>query len=202
MYSVDGVLEWDQLLTYATAAFSCFPNKHSQGLLHPFCISDVTLSYMHLAAFLQPKLRYLGSDKGIICLDKLRQAYMLAALNTKEAHSYQSKQKYDDIPYYKIGDLVMIRNCGKKSNWDAKYIPNFRAVCLIGSRQLGVFDHTGRIRKVNICDMHKILPSDHIVSSIPDEQVFGRRGKYINDPCILKEIVNYRCIHTCKIPTC
>ena len=36
--------------------------------------------------------------------------------------------------------------------------------------------------------MHKILPSDQIVSSILEEQVFGRRGKYINGLCILKEV--------------
>ena len=63
---------------------------------------------------------------------------MLATLNMKEAHSRQSKQKYDNVPNYKIGDLVMIRNFNKKSNWDAKYVPNFRVVCLIGSRQLEV----------------------------------------------------------------
>ena len=113
---------------------------------------------------------------------------MLAALNTKEAHSKWSKHKYDDVPNNKIGDLVMIRNFDKKSNWDAKYIPNFRVVCLIGSRQLEDFNPTGRIRKANVCDVHKILPSDKIVSSIPDEQVFGRRGKYIYDPHILKEV--------------
>ena len=37
-------------------------------------------------------------------LDKLRQIYMLAALNTKKAHSKQNKDKYDDIPLYKIGN--------------------------------------------------------------------------------------------------
>ena len=106
---------------------------------------------------------------------------MQAALNTKEACSKQSKQIYDYVPNYKIGDLVMIRNFDKKSNWHTKYIPNFRIVHLIGSRQLEVPNATGRLRKVNVCDVHKILPSDQIVSSIADEQVFGRRGKYIND---------------------
>ena len=38
---------------------------------------------------------------------------MLAALNTNEAHSKQSKDKYDDIPHCKIGDLVMIRKFDK-----------------------------------------------------------------------------------------
>ena len=56
----------------------------------------------------------------MIHLDKLRQVHMLAALNMREAHSKQSKQKYDDVPNYKICDLVMIRIFDKKSNWDAK----------------------------------------------------------------------------------
>ena len=42
--------------------------------------------------------------------------------------------------------------------------------------------------KVNISGMHKILPSGLIISSILDEKVLGRKGKYINDPCILKEV--------------
>ena len=46
-------------------------------------------------------------------LDKLRQTYMLAALNTKEAHSKQIIEKYDNTPQYKIGDLIMIKNFDK-----------------------------------------------------------------------------------------
>ena len=69
---------------------------------------------MHLAAILQPKLRYLGLDEGMICLDKLRQAYMLAALNTKETHVKQNKDKYNNILQYKIRDLLMIKNVDKK----------------------------------------------------------------------------------------
>ena len=41
-------------------------------------------------------------------LDKLRQTYMLAALNTKEAHSKQNKDKYNKVPQYKTEDLIMI----------------------------------------------------------------------------------------------
>ena len=42
----------------------------------------------------------------------------------------------------------MTRNFDKKSNWDAKYVHNLRALHLIGSRQLEVSDHTDRIRKL------------------------------------------------------
>ena len=92
------------------------------------------------------------------------------------------------MTYYNIKlDTIMIKNFDKKSNWDTKYIPNFRIIRLIGTRQLEVSDLTGRLRKVNICGVHKMLPSEFIVSCIPDEQVFARKGKHINDPCILKE---------------
>ena len=60
---------------------------------------------------------------------------------------------------------------------------------MTGTRQLEVSDPTGRLRKVNICDVNKILSSEFIVSCIPDEQVFARKDKYINDPCILKEVM-------------
>ena len=42
---------------------------------------------------------------------------MLAALNTKEVGIKYSKQKYDDIPNFKIGDLAMIRNFDKNLTW-------------------------------------------------------------------------------------
>ena len=82
----------------------------------------------------------------------------------------------------------MIKNFDKKLAWDAKYILRFRMIRIISPRQLEVSDPTGRLQKVNISDVHKILPSDFIISSIPDEQVFGRKGRYINDPCILKVV--------------
>ena len=83
----------------------------------------------------------------------------------------------------------MIKNFDKDLNWDMKYLPNFRIIRLIGPGQLEVSDLTGRLWKANISNVHKILSSDFIISSIPDEQVFGRKGKYINDPHILKEVL-------------
>ena len=176
-FSIDGVLEWDQLLLYTTAAFSWFLNEHSQESPH-FLYLGCDPYLPHLAAFLQLKLRHLGLDEGMICLDKLRQAYMLAGLNTKEACSKQNKEKYDDVPKNKTGDSFMIKNFKTKLNLDIKCIPNFRIVRLIGPRQLEISNLTGRLRKVNICNVHKILPSDFTVSSIPDKHVFGKRQVY------------------------
>ena len=41
-FSIDSVLEWDQLLLYATTAFNWFPNEHSQESPY-FYISDMTI---------------------------------------------------------------------------------------------------------------------------------------------------------------
>ena len=101
-----------------------------------------------------------------------RKIYLLL---DKEACSKQNIEKYDNILQHKIGYLVMIKML-IKLKWDAKYIPNFRIIRLIGTRQLEVSNPTGRLRKVDICDVHKILPSDFIVSCIPDEQVFPEKA--------------------------
>ena len=96
------------MLPYATAVFNWFLYEHCQESPH-FLYFRCDPYLPHLAAFLHPKLRYLGWNEGMIHLDKLTQPYMLTALNTKEAHSKQNKDKYDDVPQYKIGDLVMIK---------------------------------------------------------------------------------------------
>ena len=91
-FSIDGILEWDQLLPCVMAAFSWFPNEHSQESTHFFYFGcDPYL--LHLAMFLQPTLRYLDSDEGMTHLNKLKQIYMLKALNTTEAHSEQKHDK-------------------------------------------------------------------------------------------------------------
>ena len=114
---------------------------------------------------------------------------MLTVSNTKEACSKQKHDKNDDIPQFKIRDLIMIKNFDKKLNWDTKYVPHFRVVRKIGTRQLEVSDLKGRLWKLNISDVHKILPTDIIVSCLPDKQIFARKGKYINDSHILKEVL-------------
>ena len=83
----------------------------------------------------------------------------------------------------------MIKNFDKKLNCDTKYIQNFRVIRLIGTRQIDISDPTGRLRKVNICDVHKVLPSEFIVSCIPDEHIFTRKGKYINHTHVIKEVM-------------
>ena len=185
---MNGILEWDQLLPYATVVFNWFPNEPSQESPH-FLYFGCDPYLPHLATFLQLKLRYLDSEEGMTYHNKLQRTYKLPALNTKKAHSKQKHDKHDEVPKFKTGDFIMIKNFDKKSTWDAKYVPNFRIVRLIGTRQLEVSDSTGRLRKVYISEVHKILHADFIVTCILGEQIFVRKGKYINEPCILIEVL-------------
>ena len=49
-FPIDGILEWDQLLSYATAAFNWLPTEHSQESPTSY-ISDATHSYPTLPFF-------------------------------------------------------------------------------------------------------------------------------------------------------
>ena len=46
----------------------------------------------------------------MICLDKLGETYILATLNMREAQSKKPNNKYDDLPNYHVGVLVMIKS--------------------------------------------------------------------------------------------
>ena len=69
---VDGVLEWDQLLPYATAAFNWFPNEHSQESPH-FLYFGCNPYIPHLVAFCNiikiPRLRWRHDLPGQIKTD-------------------------------------------------------------------------------------------------------------------------------------
>ena len=81
----------------------------------------------------------------------------------------------------------MIKNFGKKVELGCKLSSKLYSSKTTGY-QTEVSDPTGRQRKVNISAIHKILPADFIVSCIPDEQIFARKGKHIKNPHILKEV--------------
>ena len=85
----------------------------------------------------------------------------------------------------------MIKSLDKKSTWDTKYVPNFKVVRLLGRR-----------KKVNISDIHKILPADFIVSCILDEQIFAQEGQEYKWPTYTERGIGHRLIPTGLLPRC
>ena len=94
-------------------------NEHSQKSPH-FLYFGCNPCLPHLAT----KIKIFGL-KGMTCLDKLRQTYILAELNTKEAHSKQKHDKHDNIPQFEIGDLIMIKNLNKNGTGMQNMYPTF-----------------------------------------------------------------------------
>ena len=87
-----------------------------------------------LPNLLQPKLRYLGDRSPLLSIDVLREAYMLDAVNLKRAKVTQPNKRTNEIPKFKVGDLVLLGN-HKKQTKDAEYTYNFR-ICKITNERL------------------------------------------------------------------
>ena len=92
-FSVDGVLEWDQLLPYATAAFKWFPIEHCQESPH-FLYLGCNPYVPHLAAFLQPKLRYLSMDQGMVLPSQIKTGLYVSSFEYRRS---SFKAKYTEI---------------------------------------------------------------------------------------------------------
>ena len=81
--------------------------------------------------------------------------------------------------------MVLIKINHRDSPFDTKYIPSYRIVKLINEHVADVQDTIGKIRRVNLNDVHLMFPSEHVLSHLPDNQTFGRVKKYINHPDII-----------------
>ena len=118
------MFEWDQLLPYATTALNWFLNDHSQEYRH-FLYFGCGLYLPHLTTFLQPKLGYLGSGESITCLRETMRNIHACSTQYKRACSKQKCDKHDDVPHFKIGDLIMITNFNKNLTWTHNMYPTF-----------------------------------------------------------------------------
>ena len=58
---------------------------------------------------------------------------MLAAVNLKRARERQPRKTTIEIPKFKVGDLVLLKN-HKEQIWDTIYIPNLRIFKCINDR--------------------------------------------------------------------
>ena len=77
------------------------------------------------------------------------------------------------------------KNHHRDSPFDTKYIHNHRIIKLVNECTTDVQDTMGKIRRVNLSDVHLMFPSEYVLSHLPDSQTFGRVKKYINHPDIM-----------------
>ena len=81
--------------------------------------------------------------------------------------------------------MVLIKNHHRDSPFNTKYIPSYKIVKLINEHAAYVQDMIGKIRRVNLNDVHLMFPFEHVLSHLPDNQTFWKVKKYINHPDII-----------------
>ena len=74
-------LEWDVLIPLACAAYNFIPNEHSKE--SPFFLMFGRDSVLLLNTLLGSKMRYLGNDPNIPCLEALKNMFEIAGANLK-----------------------------------------------------------------------------------------------------------------------
>ena len=119
-----GQVEWDEIVTIASAAYNIFPNSQGQGSSF-FLMFGRHVYISTLANLLQPKLRYLGDASALLSVEMLWEVYRLAAVNVKKERDRQPIKVIKEIPKYKVSNLVLLRNWKKHTPLDAKYISFF-----------------------------------------------------------------------------
>ena len=79
---ISNTVEWDEVCTLATAAYSFLPNEHSRE--SPFFIMFGRDPRLPLTEMLQHKLRYLGTDETVLSLQALRNMYLIVVENLRK----------------------------------------------------------------------------------------------------------------------
>jgi hypothetical protein len=171
---------WDDVVDMAAAAYNFFPNQHSResAFFLMFGRDPIT----PLNKILGAKLRYLGDNMALLELDELRKCHALAAFNIKLARDKDPNiLKTPPTRPLKIGDPVMIRNY-VRNTWDPKYLVEYRIISFPSERQVEVVSPTGRVKRVNIQDVHFQYPANQVIRHLPDVSSFGRAVKFVYHP--------------------
>ncbi len=119
------------------------------------------------------KNRYLGTEEGLLDLDRLCECYALAAFNIKMARD-QNPNLFKNPPTkeFKVGDMVLL--CHHDATvWDPKYEPFYRITKILTDRQVKLASSKGYQRRANIADIHFQYPVNEVICNLPDQQSFG-----------------------------
>ena len=72
---ISKIMEWDEVVHLATAAYNFFPNEHSRE--SPFFLMFGRDPRIPLNTLLEPKIRYMGMDENILSLEALQRIYYM-----------------------------------------------------------------------------------------------------------------------------
>ena len=157
-------VKWDDLMWKATAAYNFFPTE-SSGVA-PFFLMfghEAAVKYTLLES---ERLKFLGSDNGMINIELMTKLYHVVAHNLNEARKARDGKKKSKMPKeperLKIGDNVLISDHTSKA-FKPKY-KDFCIIGLLGKNQIEIKDNHDHITK-------KIPMTEKVCQLYEEEQI-------------------------------
>ena len=111
-------LEWDNVISMATAAYNFFP--HTPSRERPFFLIFGRDPLTRLQQLLAETTRYLSRDNNKLDLTALQNTYQLVAQNIQMARKRSEVNELPAILAFQPGELVTLRDHTAKA-FDPKY---------------------------------------------------------------------------------
>ena len=140
-----------------------------------------------LTSLITPRGRYLGTNKGKILIQNLRNLYQVVAQRLKETRERKRPQPIDPkLTRFQPGQMVLLKDHAPDV-WDPRFKGPWRIVSVTPTTARLV-DNTGKERKAHQTDLKLINPTEHVANQVPDYKKFGRASSQAVNPEAFKDI--------------
>ena len=149
---MQGSLEWDTMVSKATAAYNFFPTQSSKHA--PFFLMfgrEAAVKHMILASE-SPK--YLGMDEGILNVKLLQKLYHVVGYNLAMTRTAKDTDNSRPPPELRIGTNVLVKDHTAKA-----FQPKFKDYCVVdilGTGRVIVKDNHGKLTTFHRRDVKPI----------------------------------------------
>ena len=125
------------IVNIAWTAYNFLPTAEDSSF---FLMFGRDLYICTLANLLQPKLRHLGDALALLSEKMFRKVNVVAVVNfeKKKVRDGQPAEVIKDIPKFKVGDILLLRNHKKHTTWDIRYMSDIWIYMVISDR---AYDH-------------------------------------------------------------
>ena len=133
-------LEWTSVVPLSCTAYNFLPNEHSKE--SPFFLMFGRDAVLPLNSLLSSQFHYLGNDLNLLSLESLKNMFHIATENLQRAHTRHDATLPKQLSHhFTEGNTVLIKN-HTASDFDPKYIRDFRIVSFKGN-QVKLIPSTG-----------------------------------------------------------
>ena len=178
-------VKWDNILAFATFSWNAMPHTGLKD--SPFFLMMGRDPILMAHKLVEPKLRTLF-DEGHLNLEELYTNWMKALITLRETRDssldHSNATEFGKFPHgLQPGDYVMVKNHTPQDAFAPKFVDGYRVQKVLNANSVELKElRTGRLFKQHVKYLKKDSPQRMFLASIPDVHLFGRLGKYVNDP--------------------